>query len=149
VLAPSCDAHDLITRAGKNRYDCERYIEAARYVVHVQLAVYVTTISKSKSAPHLPPNLGGTAKQESLKPSPSGSSPSPKRVREPIPTTWGRRLRALKNESDMTWGKIAQDSGVARRQLLAIANEGVTPSNGTRTAIRDYIAKQLKRRIRF
>ena len=97
-MAPSCEAHDLITRAGKNRYDCERYIEAARYVVHVQLAVYVTTISKSKSAPHLPPNLGGTAKQESLKPSPSGSSPSPKRVREPIPTTWGRRLRARKNE---------------------------------------------------
>ena len=96
---------------------------------------------------------------------PAAWSDKGERVREPIaaeplnarpPATKGDttrqrlgvRLKKLKMESNLTWETIAKESGVSRRWLLDVSS-GRTPSATTRTIVRDYFSRVLKRRIRF
>lgn len=59
----------------------------------------------------------------------------------------GRRLSDLKDQTGLTWRKIAEESGVAERQLYAIVGEGAVPNAQTKTLLREYFVGILKHPI--
>jgi hypothetical protein len=75
--------------------------------------------------------------------------PAPTAIKAgPTQRRLGNRLKSLKTESNLTWKTIAQESGISYRWLLDIQG-GHTPSADTKTAIRDYFSRVLKRSVRF
>ena len=69
-------------------------------------------------------------------------------IKVPTRPRLGARLKRLKAESNLPWRTIAKESGISYRWLLEISS-GRTPSTGTRTIIRDYFSRVLKRPIHF
>jgi hypothetical protein len=58
-----------------------------------------------------------------------------------------RRLVELKEESRMTWRKIAEESGVAETQLFSTARGGSVPNDDTKAALAKYFSTILKRPV--
>jgi hypothetical protein len=61
----------------------------------------------------------------------------------------GRQLARLRQEAKIPWRKVAEGSGVAERQLYAIAYEGASPTNDTLRALDGYFSRLLKRPVSF